>query len=362
MKRRTRAKGKKPEKKKADQWIKLCNPMRDHFKSFIIGNASMSEGVVQLNEAKGQHIVICGAGPSLAETADEWCPQGDQVWGCNSALVWLRDNGHKVTHGFTVDQQPQMLDEWAGAPDVEYLLASSVHPFLTEFLQEQGRRTRFFHNGVGIKENPVVLCECGHMLEFHEEGTCCQQCECVDYVERTVPFEDWLYALLFESTIKAGAGLNTATRAIDVALFMGADRVTLLGADCAMRHKERMPDDMRLGTPEHKRWLEDNTIMHADGGHALASGATHVTLGAEIDGRWWESKPDLILSAIWLVHMARLIPELHLVGDTLPNALMHKPDEFLERLPALEGGEGDIIDMAAMIRENMEARKALQEA
>ena len=71
--------------------------------------------------------------------------------------------------------------------------------------------------------------------------------------------------------------------------------------------------------------------MHADGGHALASGATAVTLGALIDGRHWETKPDMVITAQWLVRMKRALGDrLTLVGDTLPNALMDKDPVFLE--------------------------------
>jgi hypothetical protein len=341
--------------------ISLTNPMREHYKAFVVGNATMCQRVVEKDSAKGQHIVICGAGPSLAETADEWVPQGDQVWGCNSALTWLYDNGYPVTHGFTVDQQPQMIDEWKTAPPVDYILASTVHPSLTEHLHENGRRTHFFHNYVGIHERNVTLCECGHPEGAHEEGPC-KQCDCTEYREKVSSFEDWIYALLFDTTVKAGSGLNTATRAIDVALFMGASKVTLLGADCALRLKCRLPEGVSFGSPDHTKWLEENTIMHADGGHALRSGATPVTLGAEIDGRWWESKPDLILSAIWLVHMARELPELNIVGDTLPNALLTQSPEFLARLPSLATAEGDTIDMVGMLRQSYgDRRKTGQE-
>ena len=43
--------------------------------------------VVNQDSAKGQHVVICGAGPSLNDTAAEWCPRGDQVWGNRGATL-----------------------------------------------------------------------------------------------------------------------------------------------------------------------------------------------------------------------------------------------------------------------------------
>lgn len=375
---RRKAKGKRPSKGNGvnvvpGQSIDLHSPMSDHFPAFIVGNSLWWEAVahtalvdaqpdeanelepfqgllgfwhtdpwdpaeyakwatfrslvsdmderyvVEEDSAKGQHIVICGAGPSLAEHAHEWCHQGDQVWGCNSGVTWLADNGHKVTHGFAVDQTPHMLDEWSSAPDVEYLLATTVHPHLPEYLLGLGRRIRWFHNYVGLKQAPVTW-----------DG-------------ETMGYEDWLYSLLFPATVRVGSGLNSVNRAIDVALFMGADKVTVLGADCALRASRPMPR-VRVGSEEHRKWLTEDVVMHADGGHALASEATPLTLEGEIDGRSWVTKPDMIISAVWLAKFAQHYGErLNLVGDTLPNALVDKSDEYLKRLPSMVDAEGNHV-------------------
>ena len=71
----------------------------------VIGGFLMAGGHVPILMQPSEYVVICGAGPSLRDTAAKWCQQADQVWGCNSAATWLYDNGHKVTHGFTVDGQ-----------------------------------------------------------------------------------------------------------------------------------------------------------------------------------------------------------------------------------------------------------------
>ena len=135
--------------------ITLCSPTAEHFPAFIFGNSTECDLVVEHMSAEGQHIVICGAGPSLRDSADEWCHQGDQLWGCNSAVTWLADNGHSPTHGFCIDQTPAMLEEWASLPDVEYLLASTVHTHLTAFLKSADKTIRFFPNWVGLPQVPV---------------------------------------------------------------------------------------------------------------------------------------------------------------------------------------------------------------
>ena len=316
--RRTKRKGKGVPDQGPPE-IQLQNPVAHHFKGFIAANATKCDRVVNQGSAKGQHIVICGAGPSLRDHAGQY-DDADQIWGCNSAAIWLHDNGHCVTHAFTVDQTPQQVQEWASAPDMEYLIASSVHPHLVELLEMHGRRVTFFHNYVGINEAPVEL----------EDGV-------------VMPFEDWMYYSLYPETVRAGSGLNAVTRACDIALVMGASRITILGADSALRCSAPPPDAPE-GSPEHVRWLTEETEMHADGGNALASGATPVTVEGEIDGRLWVTKPDMMISAVFLTRMVRhFAGRIEVIGDTLPNALADKDEAFLDSLPSLTTKSGDIM-------------------
>ena len=310
---------KKPNGILQPQTITLSNPVSDHFPNFIYANSLVCEKVAVQGSGRGKSLVICGAGPSLADDAASYCYDTDELWAVNSALPWLFDNGFKPTHAITVDQTAHMVEEWYSAPDVEYLLASTCHPHLVEYLMEKQRSITFFHNFVGIKQAPVQL----------ENG-------------EIVHYEDWLYSTLFETTVRVGAGLNSVTRAIDLACFMGFKSIKVLGADCALRTTANCPTT-KHGSPEHLRWLKEHTIMHADGGHALASNATPLTLGGDIDGRHWETKPDLIISAVWLARMQNEIPRLELIGDTLPNALKDKTDDFLDQLPTLTDSNGEIL-------------------
>lgn len=298
-----------------EQWTRFRKAVEEHCtERFVVVEGS----------AAGQHIVICGAGPSLTDHAEEHVPTGDQVWGVNSALPYLADKGFRVTHGLTVDQTPHMCTEWFSAPDVEYLVASTVHPHLTEYLQKKGRRLRFFNNYVGLKQKPVIAKD--------SEG-----------VTRAMSYEHWLYSVLFQSTVMCGSGLNSVTRAIDLALFMGAEKVTVLGADCALRVRAPLGKEVIQGSAEHVAWLH-GAQLHADGGHALASEATPLTFGGLIDGRHWETKPDMAISAVWLNKMRnRLEGKLVLIGDTLPNALRGKSEEFLARMPTLVDSAGKAI-------------------
>jgi hypothetical protein len=340
---------------KPNQEIKLLSPQTNNYGAWIVGNAQHCDKVVEQDSAKGQHLVLCGAGPSLAEHADEWCPKADQVWGCNSAMTFLYERGHTVTHGFAIDQNPEMVQEWASAPPVEYLVASTVHPHLVEYLLAKGRSLTFFHNFVGIQQRPVAYAychSCDGTADYKTE--ICPACN-VAMERQACSYEDWVYQSLYPGTIRAGSGLNAVTRAIDVARFMGFAKITVLGADCAIRTKSEPPEGLQVGTKEHMDWLRSETVMHADGGSALASNATPVTLDGVIDagtpdetvrpghGRRWLTKPDLMISAVWLQKMARQLPELELVGDTLPVALLGKDDAYLSRLPKMVDSSGQDI-------------------
>jgi hypothetical protein len=340
-----------------EQEIRLQNPVQNHFATFIVGTAAEMEiafppkdrpylylppvdetgdrvrlpycdKVVTGGTAEGKTLVICGAGPSLKETAAEWCPKGDDVWGCNSAMPWLVANGHKVTHGFSIDQTAHMLEEWVTAPDVKYLIASTCHPHLTSYLISKKRDLTVFHNYVGVKEAPVSWPD-------------------VNGVMREETWEDWAYQIMYSGTVRAGSGLNAVTRAIDVGLYMGYEKIIVLGADCCLRFRVPPPKDKGPGTKEFMDWLRNETEMHADGGNALASEATPVVLCGEIDGRLFAVKPDLVITAVWLVVMRRKLKgRLELIGDGLPNALKHKSNKFLERLPRLVDADGNPVDIS----------------
>ena len=336
--------------------IQLQSPTQGHHEAFVVGNALKYAAarriaadvlpvadavlgepygdvapVVQRDSAKGQHLVLCGAGPSLKDNAAAWCPEGDQVWGCNSALTYLHEHGHKVTHGFAIDQTADMLQEWGTTPDVEYLLATTVHCHLPELLHLRGRRMTFFHNFVGIRKPNVSWPD-------------------VNGVQCAVSYEQWLYNLLYPYTVQAGSGLNSVTRALDLAVFMGFEKISVLGADCAMQATQRAPKGAPVGSPRHRQWLRNSVTLHADGGHGLTSNSTPTTLEAKIDGRYWVTKPDMVISAGWLVDMALQIPGCQLIGDTFPNMLLAKQatmapeawERFRARLPELINADGTV--------------------
>lgn len=231
--------------------------------------------VVHPESGKGKDVIICGSGPSLAKVKNllKVHPDAD-VWGCNDALMWLARRGLKVTHGMGIDQSPDLYTTcWTTPPAVQYLLASSVSHQLIAHLVRYGHQDRItlFHSFIGF------------------EG------------------ESELYKLLYPPAPMVGSGLNVVNRSIPLAGWMGYGTIYVVGADCALGRR----DTFHVGetTPE-----------------------TGIILRGKINGRKWATKPDMLASAVDLVHQQREMGErLQLIGETLPNALKDKDDAFLDR-------------------------------
>lgn len=278
---------------------------------YIKANASMSLDMVTHDTRLGKSVVICGAGPSLA---DEYrnLPLATEVWACNSALPYLIERGVRVTHGLAIDQSEGMLEDWRETFDVTYLLASSVNPKLVAHLK--GRRLRFFHSYLGI---PDPEGESGYELS--------------------------LYKKLYPDSVQVGHGLNSVPRAVCLALAMGFTDIKVYGADCAAQPNQReMPE---TGEPGYFEWMQGVTL-YADGRSATVYGES-VMCEAVIDDKRWTTRPDMIISAQWLVRLQQAFPDrITLVGDTLPNALMGKDDAFWAASPVL--GDGSITNIRTM--------------
>ena len=163
--------------------------------------------MVTFGEAKGKTLILCGAGPSLALHHDFLRETyAHQIWGCNSALNYLKDQNLPVSHGFTVDQGEAMLgpQEWDRTWDVQYLLSSSVFPALAQHLLTANRRVRWFHNYLGIP-NPEGWIRPSDW----------------DWPDPNAGYEMYLYCTKFPTSVQTGYGLNSAVRALCLALWMG---------------------------------------------------------------------------------------------------------------------------------------------
>lgn len=280
-------------------------------------NAPLAKVMVRPNSAVGQRVAICGAGPSLRETAALIPADVDQVWACNSALPFMRDHGIRVTHGFAIDQGEAMLapHEWGTTYPIVYLLASSVHPKLYEHLHKNNRLIQTFHSYLGLA-NP----------DGWEPPT----------DRPDISYEMWLYTTLFADGVQVGYGLNAVPRAVCLALAMGFSEVLVYGADSACRpNAAPMPS---LGTPEYAEWLSQ-LVMYPDGRSAIQYGVDAAFAEAVIDGTRWHTRPDMVISATMLVDLVKANPQVRIVGQGLPAVLLEKDEEFMADMPRLVGDQ-----------------------
>jgi hypothetical protein len=296
----------------------LAMPNLERFFDQVIANHRGAVDVCVPGSRAGRAVVICGAGPSLRDAV---LPEADEVWACNSALPWLWDRGVRVTHGVTIDQGEAMAGpgEFGRALPVAYLLGSAVHPALVARLRAAGRAVTFFHSFLGI---PAPA----------------------DWAPRPgfASYEDWLYRKLYPTTLCVGSGLNTVPRAIALAVGLGFARIDVYGADCAARPGVP-PVPAPPGTAAYADWL-DACVFYADGRTARVYGDAAPMLVAELAGRRWATRPDLVMSARHLLELERdHAGRVTCHGDTLVEALR---DCDPARLPALDNVHARVTNLA----------------
>lgn len=296
-----------------DARCQLLLPPSDKLYEYIRSNAVHATRMAQQNTHVGKTLAICGAGPSLAVEAATMRTT-DDVWACNGAVNYLQQHGHRVTHGFAIDQGEAMLGvhEWATTYDMPYYVASSVHPKLVAHLLADGRDLTFFHSYLGL-DDPE---------------------DWVRNPERpNVTYEMALYTSVYASSVQVGFGLNAVPRAICLALFLGYSEIHVYGADCACAPNS--PPMPSLDTPAYAAWLAQ-LQMYADGRCAITYGAEAVMAEATIDGVRWHTRPDMAVSAVHMADMCRQYSQITLHGNTLPQAFLRQPPEFAQHLPRLE--------------------------
>jgi len=292
----------------------LTLPDKDILYGYVRENSVHAVRMVQQNSHAGKTLAICGAGASLAEEAHQMVPT-DDVWACNSAVNYLARNGHRITHGFAIDQGDAMLgpDEWATTYDIEYYIASSVHPDLVRHLLANNREVAFFHSYLGLADPDGWTPPADKPDQSYEMS---------------------LYTSIYPTGVQVGFGLNSVPRAMCLALFMGYDAVHVYGADCACAPNHApMPE---LGTPAYAAWMS-TLRMYADGRTAACFGYDAVMAEAVIDDVRWHTRPDMVMSAMHMAAMVTQYPQFTLHGQTLPVALLRQSPEFMQDMPHLDG-------------------------
>jgi hypothetical protein len=298
--------------------IEFFNDAWKKQRGYVEANAKYAKRGCIPGDLRGQTVLVCGAGPSLASDFDAAYQlyQPTQVWGCNSALTYLHRLGKPVTHGVAVAGEDGLLDDWKPFPPVRYYVASGVSPLVIRLLAKKNRPMAFFHNLLG-------LCE-----------------KATDEVN--------LYSRLYPpSIVIQRGGLNVTNRAVVLALEMGADHVAVTGADCCFKiTDDPMPHpDPTVSDEEcnrlHWDWAKRQT-MYADGRDPVQAMGQSPILEGVLAGRRVVSRPDMLISAQDLVGLQRQYgSRLSLLGDTLPNHMLTMDEEeWRAFMPQMNGNAG----------------------
>lgn len=273
-------------------FMKLVNP-EVHFLPMNIEYAAslnlpfMQQGA--LAEAKG--AVVCGTAPSLVKGSTlreikRLQGIGYKVFAVKQAIRILPEYGIIPDFSVAMDPGEKQIKKTPLDPRVTYLVASSCHPRMFDYLLKGGANVVLFHSACGAAtEN---LCE-------------------MDIYAKHFPKNS-----SYESV--ASGGFTVVNRAIAVAEWMGAKRIYVAGAPFGWR------EDEDYYAP---------TITEPAGN---ASGPTLDDQG-RVDGKRWYSKADLLPSAMSVARKAKANPgKFFFIGDSLAASLASKSDAFLERV------------------------------
>jgi hypothetical protein len=167
-----------------------------------------------------------------------------------------------------------VLKEWPSAVAVPYLLASSVDPALVAHLRARDRAVTFFHNCTGV-EGEIAL------------------------------YKQW------PSTFMVTAGYSVVSRVVNLAFWMGYDRIDVVGADCE---------------------FGDDDLAHANGESATDAYGRPMVYEYTYPDRAKVSRTrmDMLMDAVYLTRLSwQHEDRIRLIGDTLPAYLRTKDDAFL---------------------------------
>ena len=260
--------------------VEMKNPVDHLLHMYSMENAEGDRNMLQPNMFEGLTVALCGAGPSLPDTIEGV----DMVIAVNSAVPFL---GAQVDIALAIDQTAEMITEWRETVDAIYAVASTVDPKLVRHLENEGRELMFFHNMVamdGVDE--------------------------MDHYSKDWPCPGFV----------CGSGCTVVDRVIGLMGWLGFRRVDVYGADYC--------------------FADDGTV-HANGDDATAAYGNPLLMEADLLGRHWVTRPDMLAGAVFMARQVRASGgRIRLMGNGLAVALLGMPDDFLNQVSrTLEPGE-----------------------
>jgi hypothetical protein len=233
-------------------------------------------------------VVVCGTGPTLPKSMfriKELVRRGYAVIAVKQAIRILAEASVKVDYSVAMDPTERQIKKTPIDPNVTYLVATSCHPRMFDYLKKNKVNVEVFHSACGASEPGL-----GEL----------------DIYDKYFPSQD--------NSFVASGGFTVVNRAVAVAEHLGAKRIYVAGAPFGWREK---------GT------YYESSVKEAAGN---ASGPT-LDDKALVDGKMWYTKVDLLPSAVSLARKAKANPpRFFFLGDSLAASLAARSDEFIERV------------------------------
>lgn len=272
----------------------FSNPFQDKLHEHVRYSASLELGRVRKDMHKGSRgAIICGSGPSLLKfsTLEEIRKKARQGWtiiACKESIRLLRERKVTVHYSVSMDPTPWQVDKTYLDPEITYCIASSCHPNLYRHVLDARCHALVFHSACGAKCPETGLDEIGLYRRYH------------GYIATVM------------------GGYTCVNRATALASYMGfpPSMTWLAGADFGWR---------------------DESTYYAKGAVGKAG---NVTAGknfdmqdhGQVDGRNWNTRIDMLASAVDLAKRLKTGQIGKWLGDSLGKSLAKRDMAFINSI------------------------------
>lgn len=275
--------------------LKLVNPQLQFLPMNIRYSASLKLPFLAKNElADCRGVVVCGTAPTLLEPKTireikRLANMGYKIFAVKQAIRLLTNEGITVSYSFAMDPGEKQIRKTPLQKGVTYILASSCHPAMFDYLLGAGMDVRIFHSACGASENGM------HEMQVYANY----------FPDHCAPEH------------VACGGYTVVNRAVAASEYMGAKRIFIAGAPFGWR---------------------ESASYYAEGIKEPAGNATGPTLydQRQVDGYGWYSKADLMPSAVAIAQKAKATPhKIQFIGDSLAASLAKHTEHNIEGLKNL---------------------------
>jgi hypothetical protein len=267
----------------SEQKVKFKNANTVNLLKYACAASELGLPMAKRDQHKGEKgVVIVGMGSSIEDPASKdhivkRYEEGYKICALKFTIRWLKEQLGVQPH-FTAQMDPgrHQIDKTPIDTNVIYYLASTCHPLFYRWLLANKCDVRIFHSACGLAN------------------------------------EQHIYHSLFEESATTIGGFTVGNRAVGLCDFMGFPHpIEMVGFEFGWRNgQDYYAKDVTDYLPI------DNCFMTDHGA---------------LDGNEWHTRPDLLASAITVTYQQKA-GLVKVIGDSIVNSLMDKPDEYLDQI------------------------------